>query len=362
MVFKGKIDAEKRAFLRYARLHGKVPCKELTKTYGVSRSTLLRICKSTKIGREHRKPAKRPGPKKKLTARCERQILRQIERLRKKEGGFTSRRLMEVAGIHLKNISDRTVRRLLNRKGYFYLQARKKGLMSDHDCKRRVQFAKHIKRHYRSNVWTDKIAFYLDGVSFAHKINPADQARAPKARVWRQRCEGLRQGCTAKGQKVGTGGKVLRLMVAISYKEGLLLCDQYEKLNGEYFSSLVKKEFERMFVKSNKRSRLWIQDGDPSQNSALAQKEFRKVRSKLLSIPPRSPDLNPIENFFHIVRRSLDKDALKRNITRESYDEFSTRVRDIIFNVPKELINKTIESLPRRIDMILKSKGQRLKY
>ena len=34
------------------------------------------------------------------------------------------------------------------------------------------------------------------------------------------------------------------------------------------------------------------------------------VTGEVLKIPPRSPDLNPIENIFRIVSRKLEKDAI----------------------------------------------------
>ena len=49
---------------------------------------------------------------------------------------------MERTGIH--HVTDQTVRRLLNRNGYFFLQARKKGLMSQTDKDRRVEFARKM--------------------------------------------------------------------------------------------------------------------------------------------------------------------------------------------------------------------------
>ena len=66
-----------------------------------------------------------------------------------------------------------------------------------------------------------------------------------------------------------------------------------------------------MFRESQKPSKMFIQDGYPSQNSALARAGLRRVGAKLLAIPPRSPDLNPIENIFHIVQRILEADAIK---------------------------------------------------
>ena len=33
----------------------------------------------------------------------------------------------------------------------------------------------------------------------------------------------------------------------------------------------------------------------------------------LVSIPPRSPDINPIENLFHLVRKESDRQAIAEN-------------------------------------------------
>lgn len=44
-------------------------------------------------------------------------------------------------------------------------------------------------------------------------------------------------------------------------------------------------------------------------------------------VPARSPDLNPIENIFHIVRRKLHYDALELVITRDDFESFSARVK-----------------------------------
>ena len=69
------------------------------------------------------------------------------------------------------------------------------------------------------------MSFYLDGTACAHKTNPFEQACAPKGRIWRKKSEGFHLGCTSKGCKEGTGGRVLRLMVAISYGKGVIACE-----------------------------------------------------------------------------------------------------------------------------------------
>ncbi|KAK3707517.1 hypothetical protein QZH41_006508 [Actinostola sp. cb2023] len=182
-------------------------------------------------------------------------------------------------------------------------------------------------KEFRCDVWTQDIAFYLDGTGFAYKRNPLDQALAPKARVWRKRCEGLDRGCTAKGQKTGTGGRVVKLMVAISFDKGVITCKAYDKLNGPYFAKFIDDNCETMFVIADKgQRRLWLQDGDPSQNSAMARAAMARANCELLSIPPRSPDLNPIENVFKLVSDALREQAITSQIKKETYEEFQDRV------------------------------------
>jgi transposase len=38
---------------------------------------------------------------------------------------------------------------------------------------------------------------------------------------------------------------------------------------------------------------------------------LKKIGGKKFAIPPRSPDLNPIENIFHLVRRQLRYEAME---------------------------------------------------
>ena len=115
--------------------------------------------------------------------------------------------------------------------------------MSLSDLKKTVAFAKEVQKTYPTIVWTDMVGFYLDGVSFYYKKNPAGQARAPRGRVWRQRAEGLKQGCTARGSKEGSGGKVLKLLVAISHGKCVIDCYRYEKMDGPFFASYVYSRF-----------------------------------------------------------------------------------------------------------------------
>ena len=81
---------------------------------------------------------------------------------------------------------ERTFSQRLNEKGYYFLQSRKKGLLTEKDRKARLAYATRMKRLQAKdcNFWKNSVAFYLDGISFRHKFNSMSAATAPKAKVW----------------------------------------------------------------------------------------------------------------------------------------------------------------------------------
>ena len=335
MAFKRSVPEKLSMFWRYLYAEKGLSIKEIIRRYPeYSTATIYRHCKQEVSGVAKSDGRKQnAGRPKLLTAREGRKIVRTIRQLREVSGRFSSKRVKLEAGVQ--NVSDRTVRRHLNRQGYFYLQSRKKGLMSKADKVKCVKFARKMLKEYPKDVWSKHISFYLDGVSFVHKLHPSDQAKAPSGRIWRQKSEGLMQGCTSKGSKVGAGGKVAHFIAAISYGKGFILCEQYDRMNGPYFSSFIDRNFSYMFeVSCNPESHLFVQDGDPSQNSKLAKVSMEKCGAKLLAIPPRSPDLNPIENIFNNVRTQLAEDAMQNNIENETFEQFSERQDILCFIFP----------------------------
>ena len=229
MVFKEAISPQLSAYLHFLHQEQNISIFELCHRYkNVSRATIYRHAKRTV--RNHKRIDNRKtnmGRPKKLSPRDQRHVLRSLIALREVDKNFSSKRIRVEGDVN--NSSDRTVRRYLNHEGYYYLQSRKKGLMSKADMKKRVVFAKKMLKEHEDGFWKNGVTFYLDGTSFVHKRNPADQARAPKGRVWRKRNEGLKQGCTSKGKKVGHGGNVVHVMVAISHGHGVIGRDQYKK-------------------------------------------------------------------------------------------------------------------------------------
>ena len=57
-------------------------------------------------------------------------------------------------------------------------------------------------------------------------------------------------------------------------------------------------------------------------------------------IPARSPDLNPTENLFNIVRKCTEAEILEQNIIHQSWDEFVQTVKFHVWSVSQEYIDK----------------------
>ena len=90
------------------------------------------------------------------------------------------------------------------------------------------------------------------------------------------------------------------MIVAISSKKGVIYCEQYEKLDGNYYADFICRNFLNMFQKGGKCSKLFIQDNCPILNCAKARKALKEAGGELFPIPKRSGDLNPIEDVLHV--------------------------------------------------------------
>ena len=268
---------------------------------------------------------KRRGRPRLHTERDKRHIINALKTLYETTGNFSVTDIQNEAGLH--HLSKRTIRRVLNILGYRFKQCRKKGILVKSDLEKRLKFARRCKR-LPQTFWREGIAFYLDGVSFVHKTNPSQHARTTRTRTWMKKGESLSRHCTTKGKKEGVSGRRASFMCAIAYGHGFIEAYQYQnKVDGEMCKQFIQDRFHDMFANSpNPRGKLFLQDGDPSQNSALARQAMDAVGCRLFSIPPRSPDINPIENCFNNIRRQIRKDAISKKITKETYPDFCRRV------------------------------------
>ena len=340
----------------------KMPMKSIVKLFPqYSQATIYRHAKK-KVGDTSKKSGsgKKKGRPSKLNNGEKERIVRSIDVLRETDGSFTSPRVAVKAGVETK-VSNRTVRRVLNKSGFGYYSTRRKGMLTKLDFQKRIEYCERvISKNLGAEFWTKNVAFYMDGTGFEFKTNPFDQARAPKAREWRKPDEGLT--VTGKGKKEGVVST--NFMVGISYDNGVVLCEHYEgAINGEKMAKIVDKGFTKAFRKSVcPRTKRFVMDGCPRQNSKKARDAYDRVGAMVMKIPAKSPDLNPIENFFHLVKKELKKQAISKKIMRETMVEYNKRIVRTLNSFPVTTINNLISSMDKRVHMVLEADGHRIKY
>ena len=72
----------------------------------------------------------------------------------------------------------------------------------------------------------------------------------------------------------------------------------------------------------------------------------------------KSPDINPIENIFNFSKAQLHADALQRNVNKESFEQYSKRVKHTPENLSIDYIDKTIGSMDKRMTQIINQRGK----
>ena len=57
------------------------------------------------------------------------------------------------------------------------------------------------------------------------------------------------------------------------------------------------------------------------------KKALKEVGGELFPILKKSVDLNPIENVFNVAKEELQTQAIRLNLTYESFQDFARRVK-----------------------------------
>lgn len=363
MAFKRHLTAEQRAFVLFLHQERKYSLQQIAIRTKMSKASVWRIVRGNRTERKTVKNSAKRGRRKILSLRDSRKLNRALVTLRLEDANFTVMDVVKRSGIPLNAAHYRTFHREIRQLGYAFRPSRKKGILTEKDLKMRRKFARSRLNDCRADYWTKDVAFYLDGVSFVFKGNPMSDAVKPNNRIWRKKSEGLT--FTTKGSKDLAGGKRLHLIVVISYGKGVILAEPYEKMTADFFALFIRRHFPNLFDIAGKGEadrKIFVMDNDPSQTSAKAMATLMDMGYTMQKIPARSPDVNPIENVFHLVRKRLKAQVKENNVTQQTWEEFKQAVQYNIWSTSKDVIDKTISSMTKRLQKIVKTNGRRTKY
>ena len=106
--------------------------------------------------------------------------------------------------------------------------------------------------------------------------------------------------------------------MGISHGKGVVLCNLYEEMMCSLFARLVRHKFHECLALAAKTTHMILQDNDPRQNSAVSLRALSAVGAVRVRIPPRSPDLNPTKNIFHIAKQQVVLAAIQGHMEHET--------------------------------------------
>lgn len=127
------------------------------------------------------------------------------------------------------------------------------------------------------------------------------------------------------------------------------------KVNSEIYQRILDENLESMYAFYGDDFS-FQQDNARPHVSRSTKDYFAKRGVNVLNWPANSPDLNPIENIWGIMKARLDK-TRKKSIT-----EWTDQLKKLWENLDHELLRSLIESMPRRLKMVIESKGEVIKY
>jgi hypothetical protein len=242
------------------------------------------------------------------------------------------------------DLSARTIRRRLDEAGLFGCVARAEYPYTDFDIQRRLSFARgysnwtvedwervifsdetHIEVWGRSRVWVQRPA----GAAFDPKYFVNRMPHSERVSLW---------GCfCARG--IGQAEIFVGAFDAARYVD------------------ILQHNLIQTALHFYPNEHWWMQqDNAPQHTSHAATRWFHNHGVDLLDFPPYSPDLNPIENLWSILKQRVES-RLARTV-----DEVEQVLREEWEALDQSLLTRLAQSMPNRCKAVVHNRGHKAPY
>lgn len=102
----------------------------------------------------------------------------------------------------------------------------------------------------------------------------------------------------------------------------------------------------------------WIfqQDNDPKHTAHYVKQWFLNNSVTVLGWPSCSPDLNPIENLWQVVKTKVS------SLKISNFDNLYTETKKAWEGIPSSVCENLVSSMPRRCQAVIDNNGFATKY
>jgi transposase len=100
------------------------------------------------------------------------------------------------------------------------------------------------------------------------------------------------------------------------------------------------------------------EDNAPWHTAKIVRRYLASQKVKILSWPPQSPDLSPIENLWKQIKNMIGK--MRHRI--KNISQMENALAKVWPTIKGETLLKLNRSMPTRLNAVLKNKGGHTKY
>ena len=260
----------------------------------------------------------------------------------------------------------KTLHRAFWARGVYLRPMYEKPTLTDDDKKARVAFAKKFRKR-TAKQWTKSPDAIIDNKVFQVYTTGKTRRMAARRRMrgtYRKRQSTLSSAHVkpSKAQKQNTGARSVMIACAVGSGRILMWHEVKGAWNGDAAATMYGGPLRTNLQRAAPRKRAWdvMEDNDPSgykSRKAVAAKEVAGIRT--ISLPPRSPDLNPLDYsiWAEINKRMRLQEKKWPASKREDRQDYLDRLRRTARNLPATYIEKTVGALARRCEQVIKARG-----